>query len=51
MKNIEGIRKYLNELRETLYLSIIPGFIDNINNIRKTENWDEAKNFNEDEEW
>lgn len=29
-----------NNIEETLYLSSIPGFVDNINNIRETENWD-----------
>ena len=36
---------------ETLYLSSIPGLVDDINNIRKTENWESAKEFNPDEEW
>ncbi len=40
-----------NNIEETLYLSSIPGFVDNINNIRETENWDQAKEFNPDEEW
>ena len=38
-------------IEETLYLSSIPGFVDNINNIRKTENWESAKEFKPDEEW
>lgn len=38
-------------IEETLNLSSIPGFVDNINNIRKNENWDKAKEFNPDEEW
>jgi len=38
-------------IEETLYLSSIPGFVDDINNIRKTENWESAKEFNPDEEW
>ena len=38
-------------IEETLYLSSIPGFVDDINNIRKNENWDKAKEFNPDEEW
>lgn len=38
-------------IEETLYLSSIPGFVNDINNIRKSENWDEAKEFNPDEEW
>ena len=38
-------------IEETLYLSSLPGFVDYINNIRKTENWESAKEFNPDEEW
>lgn len=38
-------------IEETLYLSNIPGFVDNVNKIRKTENWKSAKEFNLDEEW
>ena len=38
-------------IEETLYLSNIPGFIDDINKIRKTENWETAKEYNPDEEW
>ena len=38
-------------IEETLYLSSIPGFVDDINNIRKNEDWDKAQEFNPDEEW
>ena len=38
-------------IEETLYLSSIPGLVDDINNIRKTENWESAKEFNKDEQW
>ena len=38
-------------IEETLYLSSIPGLVDDINNIKKNENWDKAKEFNPDEEW
>ena len=38
-------------IEETLYLSSIPGLVDDINNIRKNENWDKAKEFNPDDEW
>lgn len=38
-------------IEETLYLSSIPGLAQDINNIRKNENWDKAKEFNPDEEW
>ena len=38
-------------IEETLYLSSIPGFTDDINNIKKTENWESAKEFNPDEDW
>ena len=41
----------LKNIEETLFLSSIPGLVDNINNIRKTENWDKAEEFNPDEEW
>ena len=37
-------------IEETLYLSSIPGFVDDINNIRKNDNWDDDKDFNPDEE-
>ena len=38
-------------IEETLYLSSIPGLVEDINNIRKNENWDEAKEFDPNEEW
>ena len=38
-------------IEETLYLSSIPELVNDINNIRKNENWDKAKEFNPDEEW
>ena len=38
-------------IEETLYLSSIPGLVEDINNIRKNENWDDAKELNPDEEW
>ena len=38
-------------IEETLFLSSIPGLVDNINQIRKNENWDNAEEFNEDEQW
>lgn len=38
-------------IEETLYLSNIPGFVENINKIRNNENWKEAKEYNIDEEW
>ena len=38
-------------IEETLYLSSIPGFVDNINNIRKNEKWESAKEYNANEEW
>ena len=38
-------------IEETLYLSSIPGLVDNINDIRKNENWDNAKEFDPNEEW
>ncbi|MBQ9833856.1 MAG: type II toxin-antitoxin system Phd/YefM family antitoxin [Bacilli bacterium] len=38
-------------IEETLYLSSILGLVDNINSIKNNENWDEAREFNADEEW
>ena len=38
-------------IEETLYLSSIPGLVEDINNIKKNENCDEANEFNPDEEW
>ena len=38
-------------IEETLFLSSIPGYVDNVNNIRKNENWELAKKYEKDEEW
>ena len=38
-------------IEETLYLSSIPGLVDDVNNIRNTEKWENAKEYNPDEEW
>ena len=38
-------------IEETLYLTSIPGLVDNINNIRQKEDWNAAKEFEPDEEW
>ena len=38
-------------IEETLYLSSIPGYVENINEIRENENWDKAKEYTIDEEW
>ena len=38
-------------IEETLSLSNIPGLVDNVNRIRKNEDWKSAKEFNADEEW
>ena len=40
-----------NTIEETIYLSSIPGFINNINEIRENENWKIANKYNSDEEW
>ena len=34
-------------IEETLFLTSISGFVDNINDIRKNENWDIAKEYKE----
>ena len=38
-------------IEETLFLSSIPGLVDNINDIRKNENWDEALEYSPNDEW
>lgn len=38
-------------IEETLYLSSIPGLVEDINNIRKNETWNNAKKFDLNEEW
>lgn len=38
-------------IEETLYLSSIPGLTENINSIRDNENWNDAKEFDANEEW
>lgn len=40
-----------NSIEETLYLSSIPGLVDNINDIRKNEDWSKAEVFSDAEEW
>lgn len=38
-------------IEETLLFNSIPGFTENLSEIRKKENWKTAKEFNPDEEW
>ena len=38
-------------IEETLYLSSIPGLVDDVNKIRKNEDWKSAKEYDPDEEW
>ena len=38
-------------IEETLFLSSIPGYVENINEIRKNEDWTIAEEYNPDEEW
>lgn len=38
-------------IEETLYLSSIPGLVDDVNKIRKNEDWKSAKEYGPDEEW
>lgn len=40
-----------NSIEETLYLSSIPGLVNNINDIRKNEDWSKAEVFSAAEEW
>ena len=38
-------------IEQTLYLSNVPGLVDNINEIRENEDWSSAKEYNPDEKW
>ena len=38
-------------MKETLYLSSIPNYVNNINDIRKHENWKDTKEYTKGEEW
>ena len=38
-------------IEETLYLTSLPGFVQDINSIKETEDWETAKEFKSDEEW
>lgn len=38
-------------IEETLALSSIPGLVEDVNDIRKNENWDESEVFDPNEEW
>ena len=37
-------------IEETLYLSSIPGLVDDVNKIRKNEDWESAKEYDPNEE-
>ena len=38
-------------IQETLYLSSIPGYVKEINEIRNNEKWEDARVYKSDEEW
>lgn len=38
-------------IEETLFLTSIPGLVDNIKDIKENEDWSTAKEFDADEEW
>lgn len=38
-------------IEETLYLSSIPGLVEDVTNIKNTENWKNAKEYDSNEEW
>lgn len=40
-----------NNIEETLNLSSIPGFIDDIKEIKNNEDWTKAKEYKKDEKW
>ncbi len=38
-------------IEETLYLSSIPGYVDNIKDINESEDWAVAEEYDSNEEW
>ena len=40
-----------NSIQETLFLSSIPGLVDNIKQIENEEDWEQAEEYNPNEEW
>ena len=38
-------------IEETLYLTSVPRLVDDINNIRDTEDWSAAKEYDPNEKW
>ena len=38
-------------IEETLYLSSIPNYVDNINEIRNNEVWENCEEYKKNEEW
>ncbi|MGN1378948.1 MAG: type II toxin-antitoxin system Phd/YefM family antitoxin [Bacilli bacterium] len=38
-------------IEETLYLASIPGLVDDVNKIRKTEDWKSSKEYETNKEW
>ncbi len=36
-------------IEETLFLTGIPGYVENLNNIKNNENWDNAQEYKKDE--
>ncbi|MBQ9181810.1 MAG: type II toxin-antitoxin system Phd/YefM family antitoxin [Bacilli bacterium] len=38
-------------IEESLFLSSIPGYVENINNIRANEVWEDAEEYKKNEEW
>ncbi len=38
-------------IEETLFLSSIPGFVDDVSYIRENEDWSKGKTYDPDEEW
>ena len=49
MKNID--KEENKNIEETIELSNIPSYVENINNIRENEDWKLAKEYNQDEDW
>lgn len=38
-------------MKETLFLTIIPGYVEKLKKIKNNENWTKASEYQKDEKW
>lgn len=50
-KNVVILEDERKSIEETLFLSNVPRLVENIKEIKNTENWASAKAYNPDEKW